>query len=102
MLLKRCLIAQGRPQRRSDGLSSSPSSYTPLQPGSRGAGRETSRADHTPFQGQPSEMAHPVKMVDKSWHWEDKGMDVSGLLVRRLGWGWGQLCVCVVEHAGAE
>lgn len=66
---------KGRPQRRSDGLSSSPSSYTPLQPGSRGAGRETSRADHTPFQGQPSEMAHPVKMVDKSWHWEDKGMD---------------------------
>ena len=37
-----------------------------------------SRADHSVLLGQSSEMSHCVKLVDKSWHWEDRGVDVRG------------------------
>lgn len=73
--------AKGRlgPQRKLDGLSSSPSSYTPLQPSSRAPrereGGVMSRTDHSVLLGQSSEMSHCVKLVDKSWHWEDRGVD---------------------------
>ena len=34
-----------------------------------------SRSDH--FLSGGNEMAHPIKMVDRGLHWEEKGMDVS-------------------------
>ncbi|XP_064397219.1 nonsense-mediated mRNA decay factor SMG9-like isoform X2 [Halichondria panicea] len=66
------------PRVRSDGLSSSPSNYTPLQPGSRSRTEVSnssgvSRSDH--FLSGGNEMAHPIKMVDRGLHWEEKGMD---------------------------
>ena len=35
-----------------------------------------SRPDHSVFLSQAGEMSHCVKLVDKNWHWEDRGMDV--------------------------
>ena len=37
-----------------------------------------SRPDHSVFLNQSGEMSHCVKLVDKNWHWEDRGMDVRG------------------------
>ena len=81
---------RGRGHRKQDGITSSPSSYTPLQPGMRGGGRgegggmhpRNTAAEHSVFHSQTNEMAHALKLIDRNQHWEDKGMEVS----------W---CVCV-------
>lgn len=66
-------------QRRQESLSSNPSSYTPLHPSGRGVrDRDPGRQDHSVFSSQSNEMSHSVKLVDKSWHWDDKGMEVRG------------------------
>ena len=36
-------------------------------------------------------MSHCVKLVDKNWHWEDRGMDVRVGGLPRLGEGVGGL-----------
>ncbi len=68
--------------RKTDGVSSNPSTYTPLQPGSRGprdrdGGMLISRSDHAAFVNAATEMSHSVKLVDKNWQFEDRGVDVS-------------------------
>lgn len=76
-----------RPARsRSEGISSSPSNYTPLQPSSRTRGGGTdstntapNRSDH--FLSSGNEMIHPIKIIDRGLHWEEKGMDVSTVCV---------------------
>ena len=45
-----------------------------------------SRTDHSVLLGQSSEMSHCVKLVDKSWHWEDRGVDVRGDTKCGVGW----------------
>lgn len=73
----------GRNQRRQDNMSSGPSNYTPLQPGVRGGGRggeaggghSRTSADHSVFLAQTNEMNHPVKLIDRNLHWDDKGAD---------------------------
>lgn len=78
-------IFQGRPLRKTDGLSSNPSSYTPLQPSSRGPRERDStimtRADHSAFFNPSTEMTHSVKLVDKNWHFEDRGVDVRNCYI---------------------
>ena len=48
-----------------------------------------SRPDHSVFLSQAGEMSHCVKLVDKNWHWEDRGMDVRVWGLLRLGGGVG-------------
>ena len=50
-----------------------------------------SRPDHSVFLSQAGEMSHCVKLVDKNWHWEDRGMDVRVGGLPRLGEGVGGL-----------
>lgn len=73
-----------RNQRRQENMSSSPSSYIPLQPGMRGgvrgdsgSGHSRSTAEHSVFLSPSSEMTHSIKLIDKNMHWEDRGVDVS-------------------------
>ena len=58
-----------------------------------------SRPDHSVFLNQSGEMSHCVKLVDKNWHWEDRGMDVRQLEGGRE-WGdggeWGKACAWAV------
>lgn len=79
---------RGRNHRKQEGVTSSPSSYTPLQPGMRGGGRggdgggghlRNTAAEHSVFHSQTNEMTHALKLIDRNLHWEDKGMDVSDL-----------------------
>eukprot|EP00731_Ephydatia_muelleri_P009456 Em0005g42a len=69
-----------RPTRRPDGLSSGPSNFTPLQPVARPTSRDRdpnvmSRSDHSVLLSQGTEMSYAIKLVDKSLHWEDRGID---------------------------
>lgn len=69
-----------RPSRRPDGLSSGPSNFTPLQPVARPTSRDRDpnimgRSDHSVLLSQGTEMSYAIKLVDKSLHWEDRGMD---------------------------
>ena len=76
----------GRNHRKQDGVTSSPSSYTPLQPGMRGSGgREggggharSTTSDHSVFHSQTNEMTHALKLIDRNLHWEDKAVEVGG------------------------
>ena len=77
---------RGRNHRKQEGVTSSPSSYTPLQPGMRGGGRggdvggghlRNVAAEHSMFHSQSNEMTHSLKLIDRNLHWEDKGMEVS-------------------------
>lgn len=76
---------RGRNHRKQDGITSSPSSYTPLQPGMRGGGRgegggghpRSTATEHSVFHSQTNEMTHALKLIDRNLHWEDKGMEVS-------------------------
>ncbi len=78
----------GRNHRKQDGMTSSPSSYTPLQPGMRGGGRgeggvahaRSSTTEHSVFHSQTNEMTHALKLIDRNLHWEDKGMEVGTIL----------------------
>lgn len=78
---------KSRSQRRGESMSSGPSNYTPLQPGMRGGTRDTggghsrTSADHSVFLAQTNEMNHSVKLIDRNLHWEDKGTDVSAIIV---------------------
>ncbi len=71
---------KSRNQRRQDNMSSSPSSYTPLQPGTRGGARGENSGGHMRTMGdhfaQSSEMNHCIKMINRNLHWDDKGEDV--------------------------
>ena len=44
--------------------------------GTSGGGSSRVASDHSVFLGQSSEMNHSVKLIDKTWHWEDKATDV--------------------------
>ena len=76
---------RGGKKRSADGLSSSPSSFTPLYPSRMTGGREPygrdssvilSRGDPSMF-GTISDTQHCVKIIDESLHWDDRGADVS-------------------------
>jgi len=66
-------------------MTSSPSSYTPLQPGMRGSGRgegggshaRNTTSDHSVFHSQTNEMTHALKLLDRNLHWEDKAVEVG-------------------------
>ena len=45
--------------------------------GGGGGGSSRAASDHSVFLGQSSEMTHSVKLIDKTWHWEEKATDVS-------------------------
>ena len=47
--------------------------------GDTGGGPPRSTNDHSAFVGQTNEMAYTMKLIDKSWHWEDKAMDVRNI-----------------------
>ena len=76
---------RGGKKRSADGLSSSPSNFTPLYPSRMTGGREPysrdgsvilSRGDPSMF-GSISDAQHCVKIIDESLHWDDRGADVS-------------------------
>jgi len=76
---------RGGKKRSTDGLSSSPSNFTPLYPSRMAGGREAysrdgsvilSRGDPSMF-GSTSDGHHCVKIIDESLHWDDRGADVS-------------------------
>ena len=46
---------------------------------SSGGGSSRVASDHSVFLSQSSEMTHSVKLIDKTWHWEDKAIDVRNL-----------------------
>ena len=78
----------GKKRSTGDGLSSSPSNFTPLYPAGRMAGgREgysrdggviLSRADPSMF-GTVSDAQHCVRIIDESLMWDDRGADVSNV-----------------------
>lgn len=90
------LFVQRSGRSRFEGVSSSPSSYIPLQPGprSREGGSGAGRSEH--FLSQGPEMNHPVKLVDRSLHWEEKGLDVSAIMGHLL------LIIYCAVYAGPE
>ena len=78
----------GKKRSTGDGLSSSPSNFTPLHPrmaGGRegysrdGGGVLLSRGDPSMF-GSVSDGQHCVRIIDESLMWDDRGADVSKLL----------------------
>ena len=76
----------GKKRSTGDGLSSSPSSFTPLYPSRMAGGREgysrdgggviLSRGDPAMF-GSVSDGQHCVRIIDESLMWDDRGADVS-------------------------
>ena len=78
----------GKKRSTGDGLSSSPSNFTPLYPAGRMAGgREgysrdggviLSRTDPSMF-GTVSDAQHCVRIIDESLMWDDRGADVSNV-----------------------
>ena len=76
----------GKKRGTGDGLSSSPSSFTPLYPNRMAGGREAysrdglSRGDPSMF-GSVSDTQHCVKIIDESLLWDDRGADVSFIVI---------------------
>jgi len=75
----------GKKRSTGDGLSSSPSNFTPLYPsrltgGREGYGRDggviLSRGDPSMF-GSVSDGQHCVRIIDESLMWDERGADVS-------------------------
>lgn len=77
----------GKKRSTGDGLSSSPSNFTPLHPRmaggregySRDGGVILSRSDPSMF-GSVSDAQHCVKIIDESLMWDDRGADVSNVV----------------------
>ena len=80
----------GKKRSTGDGLSSSPSNFTPLYPSRMAGGREgysrdgggviLSRGDPSMF-GSVSDGQHCVRIIDESLMWDDRGADVSRLFI---------------------
>lgn len=73
----------GKKRSTGDGLSSSPSNFTPLYPSRMAGGREgygrdggviLSRGDPSMF-GSVSDAQHCVRIIDESLAWDDRGAD---------------------------
>jgi len=95
---------RGGKKRSADGLSSSPSNFTPLYPSRMAGGREPysrdgsvilSRGDPSMF-GSISDAQHCVKIIDESLHWDDRGADVGVCVVCEMHLCVVQLSMCVV------
>ena len=75
----------GKKRSTGDGLSSSPSNFTPLYPSrmagggySRDGGVMLSRGDPSMF-GSVTDGQHCVRIIDESLMWDDRGADVSNV-----------------------